>query len=198
MCGPLWIFPQFRLRAFFREIVEAMSLDTDIEAGMEAINVATIHDQLPKLSRQETEFAATLAATGDVATAGKKAGLDTRKANILAKNPSIQAHVDHILANYRRFVSQNVTYTLADAHADIELGKKMASNATEWFKGVEMHMRLHGLDTKKTEVNVNVTQITSRQQLENLEDSQIMEMAGFSYADLLPEAIEGEVIDGEE
>jgi hypothetical protein len=73
----------------------------------------------------------------------------------------------------------------------------MAANAGEWFKGVELQMKLHGLDQRKTEVNVNINNINARSQLETLDDEQIMKLAGVSFADLLPEAIDGEVIDGE-
>jgi hypothetical protein len=77
------------------------------------------------------------------------------------------------------------------------MGKRMAANAGEWFKGVELQMKLHGLDQRKTEVNVNINNINARSQLEALDDDQIMKLAGVSFADLLPEAIDSEVIDGE-
>lgn len=171
--------------------------ELEISAGMDAIKVQTAYQDLPKLTRQEAEFAATLAATSVVATASKRAGISPDTGSRWAKNPSIAAHVEAICAKHQAVLYQEVSYSLADAHADIEMGKRMAANASEWFKGVELHMRLHGLDAKKAEVNVNVNHIETRQQLENLDDDAILEMAGFSYEDLLPQAVEGEIIDEE-
>ena len=169
--------------------------DREIDAGIDTIKVATRYEELPQLTRQEQEFAATLAATSVIAQAAKRAGIARQTGEKWAKNPSIQAHVQNILSKHQAVLQEAVKYTMEDAHADIEIGKRMAANASEWFKGVELHMRLHGLDAKKTEVNVNLSKIETRQQLEVLDDDQILQMAGFSYADLLPEAIEGEIVD---
>jgi hypothetical protein len=173
--------------------------DREVYAGMDTISVATGHDGLPRLTRQEAEFAATLAATSDKGLAARRAGITLRKASQWAKRDDILAHVDNILSRHKEFLAQGAVYTLADAHADLEMGKRMAATATEFFRGVELQMRLHGLGEKRqSDVTVNINNVTSRGQLESLDDAAILEMAGISLDDLLPEAIDGEIVtDGE-
>jgi hypothetical protein len=171
--------------------------DREVTAGMDAISVATGHEGLPKLNRQEAEFASAFAASSDKNLAAKRVGITPQQAAYWLKRPEIQAHVQNILSRHQDMLALGAVYTLADAHADLEMGKRMAANAGEWFKGVELQMKLHGLDQRKTEVNVNINNINARSQLEALDDDQIMKLAGVSFADLLPEAIDSEVIDGE-
>lgn len=172
-----------------------MTVDTDIDATKDLAIANLRYMDLPSLSRQELEFAAAYAATSDIPISAKRAGVSTHRGGKWVEREDIQLHVKALLAPHQEEMAKGVRYELADAHADIEIGKRMSSTATEWFRGVELHMRLHNLGEKKAGPEVSMTiNVNSRQQLEQIDDDQLLKMAGFSYEDLLPEAIEGEIV----
>lgn len=151
---------------------------------------------LPQLSRQELEFVAGYVSSGhDVSAASKRCGLSRQKGVYLLKKPEIQEHIDYQMKRYQQTLEGEISYTLKDAHIDIEMGKRMSATAGEWFKGVELHMKLHGLLDKDRGVTININQVDSREKMEQLDDDQLMELAGFSFDDLLPKAVEGELVD---
>ena len=167
------------------------------ELALETAQTGIAVDDLPRLSRQELEFVASYVAGGNNAkAASERAGLNYKSALALLKKPEIQEHIDYQLARYTQTLSDEVSYTLKDAHIDIEMGKRMASNAGEWFKGVELHMKLHGLTDKDKGVTININQIDSREKMEQLDDEELLRLSGFSFEDLLPQAVEGEIVDG--
>lgn len=176
-----------------------MPFDNDVEAGIEAARIHTRHCDLPSLTRQELEFAASLAATSDIRVSAERCGITAQRGNIWSKRDDIQQHVAALLAPHQEALARGVSYTIADAHADLEMGKRMAANASEWFKGVELLMRLHQLGEKKTQADVNVNvNVTNRHQLSAIDDTQLIEMAGMSFADLLPQAIDAELVDDDD
>lgn len=170
----------------------------DEDLIFETATIGMSHEDLPQLTRQELEFVAGyVASNNSVSQAAKRAGMSLSYAKVLAKKPHIQEHIEYQLARFRQATEEEITYTLKDAHVDIEMGKRMAATAGEWFKGVELHMKLHGLMDRKQEVTVNINQIDSREKIQELDDEQLIKLAGFSFSDLLPEAIEGEIVDQE-
>lgn len=154
--------------------------------------------EAPPLSQQELEFVSAYVVSKSHTAAAKRAGITPTRAKAWLEREDIQCHIEILRDRQYEHFEEKISYDIRDAHIDIEMGKRMAANASEWFKGVELQMKLHGLLDKKQEVNININQINSRKQLEELEDTQIMELAGFSFDDLLPQAIEGEIVDGEE
>ena len=154
--------------------------------------------EAPRLSQQELEFVSAFVVSKSHTAAAQRAGITPARAKAWLQREDIQQNIEILQDRQYQHYEEVVKYDMRDAHIDIEMGKRMAANAGEWFKGVELQMKLHGLLDKKQEVNININQITSRKQLEELEDTQIMELAGFSFDDLLPRAVEGEIVDDEE
>ena len=84
--------------------------------------------------------------------------------------------------------SELVKYDMVDAHMDIEMGKKMSANAMEWFRGVEMQMKLHGLAQDKQVIDVNVTSIQKVDQLAELDDASLLKLMGAASDSLMAQA----------
>jgi hypothetical protein len=174
---------------------ERATLDQEISASVDTARVNMRLQDLPLLTRQELEFAAALAATSsDRDVAARKAGINERKARLWAKRPDILAHVAAILAPHQEHLARGVSYSIEDAHVDIEMGKRMAATAGEWFQGVALQMKLHGLGEKKAvpAVSVTINNVQNKAQLEQMDDEALLGLAGLSMSELLPEPIEGE------
>jgi len=65
----------------------------------------------------------------------------------------------------------------------------------EWFRGVEMQMKLHGLAQEKQVIDVNVTSIQKVDQLAELDDASLLKLMGAASDSLLAQA--HDISDGE-
>ncbi len=84
--------------------------------------------------------------TGNASAAYRNAGgfskYAKQSANKLLKHPKIAEGI----ARQQELLAQNVIYGLVEAHEDIKRGMNSAENSEDWLKGVEMLIRLHGLN----------------------------------------------------
>ena len=150
---------------------------------------------LRHLTSQETNLVAGISMGLSKLAAAKRAGMGITKATNLLNDPSIQHHLAMLHKDRMNIASELVKYDLVDAHMDIEMGKKMSGNAMEWFRGVEMQMKLHGLAQDKQVIDLNVTSIKKIEQLAELDDTKLLELMGLSCNSLLANV--SDVADGE-
>lgn len=84
--------------------------------------------------------------TGNATAAYRNAGGSStyakQSANKLLKHPKIAEGI----ARQQELLEKNVAYSLAEAHEDIRRGMNAAQSATDWLRGVEMLIQLHGLN----------------------------------------------------
>ena len=171
----------------------------EAELEMRGLAVASqanehLHD-LRHLTSQETNFVAGISMGLTRLAAAKRAGMGVTKASNLLNDPSVQHHLDMLHNDRMDIASELVKYDMVDAHMDIEMGKKMSANAMEWFRGVEMQMKLHGLSQEKQVIDVNVTSIQKVDQLAELDDADLLKLMGAASDSLLAQAHDAE--DGE-
>lgn len=145
-------------------------------------------ERLPTLSSQEQMFANALLSGLSPSKAAEAAGIAVGTAYDWRKKEHIARFIEIIEADRTALLQRNLNYSIEDAHLDIEMGKRMAANATEWFRGVELHMKLHGLGQKK-EVEININDIRKPEQLQQLDDEELMKITG---ASIYPDAVEGD------
>jgi len=174
---------------------------TSPEAEMEMRGLAVasnanehIHD-LRHLTAQETNLVAGISMGLSKLAAAKRAGMGTQRATTLLNDPSIQHHLEMLHKDRMDVASDLVKYDMVDAHMDIEMGKKMSANAMEWFRGVEMHMKLHGLGQETKTIDVNISSIQKVDQLAELDDNELLKLMGAASDALTAEA--HDIIDGE-
>ncbi len=168
-------------------MTDTPTLEVAIEAN------TSIHD-LRSLDAQETSLVAGISMGMSLTAAAKRAGMGVTRAKSILEDENVQAHLE--ILNQDRFAEtrRQVKYDMVDAHLDIEMGKRMSANAMEWFRGVEMHMKLHGLGIEKKEIEVNVNNIQKIDQLAELDDDQLLRLMGRDGNDLTPE---GHIAEGE-
>jgi len=171
----------------------------EAELEMRGLAVASqanehLHD-LRHLTSQETNFVAGISMGLTRLAAAKRAGMGVTKASNLLNDPSVQHHLDMLHNDRMDIASELVKYDMVDAHMDIEMGKKMSANAMEWFRGVEMQMKLHGLAQEKQVIDVNVTSIQKVDQLAELDDASLLKLMGAASDSLLAQA--HDISDGE-
>lgn len=168
-------------------MTDTPNLEVAIEAN------TSIHD-LRSLDAQEIDLISGLAMGMSTTAAAKRAGMGVQRAKTILEDENVKAHLE--ILNQDRFneARRQVKYDMVDAHMDIEMGKRMSANAMEWFRGVEMHMKLHGLATEKKEIEVNVTNIQKIDQLAELDDDQLLRLMGRDGDDLAPE---GHIAEGD-
>jgi hypothetical protein len=164
----------------------------EAELEMRGLEVASqanehIHD-LRHLNAQETNLVAGISMGLSKLAAAKRAGMGIFRANTLLEDPSVQHHIEMLHKDRMDIASELVKYDLVDAHLDIEMGKKMSANAMEWFRGVEMQMKLHGLAQEKQVIDLNVTSIQKVDQLAELDDASLLKLMGSSSDSLLATA----------
>lgn len=143
---------------------------------------------LRHLTSQETNLVAGISMGLTQLAAAKRAGMGVYKAKNLLNDPSIQHHLEMLHNDRMDIASELVKYDMVDAHMDIEMGKKMSANAMEWFRGVEMQMKLHGLAQDKQVIDVNVTSIQKVDQLAELDDADLLKLMGAASDSLLATA----------
>lgn len=177
-----------------------LDLDSpEAELEMRGIAIASqanehLHD-LRHLTSQETNLIAGISMGLSKMAAAKRAGMGVQKATTLLADPSVQHHLDMLHKDRMDITSDLIKYDMVDAHMDIELGKKMSGNAMEWFRGVEMHMKLHGIAQEKTVIDVNIKNIQKVDQLAELDDAALLELMGRAGNSLLAKKLD--IIDGE-
>ncbi|RDE25140.1 hypothetical protein DV711_06180 [Motiliproteus coralliicola] len=149
--------------------------------------------ELPTLTHQQLVFAECRFHGLTIPISSKRAGISVGCGEKWSVSPEIKAHIAQLSAEKAEILAKEVRYSLEDAHMDIEQGKKMSANAMEWFRGVEMQMKLHGLgqDKKDPLVSVNINNINKTDQLEVMDDAQLLELAGDSFERLQPGTEEG-------
>ena len=153
-----------------------------------------LHD-LRHLTSQETNLIAGISMGLSKLAAAKRAGMGVQKATTILADPSVQHHLDMLHRDRMDSASTLVKYDLVDAHMDIEMGKKMSGNAMEWFRGVEMHMKLHGIAQEKTVIDLNIKNIQKVDQLAELDDAALLELMGKGIQSLVAQT--HDIIDGE-
>lgn len=159
--------------------------------GAETLATLQRHADAPTLNSQELAFAAAILTGVSVAAASRSAGISENTGYEWRKRTHIAEFIRIADEERRMLMAQSIRYSLEDAHLDIEMGKRMAANATEWFRGVELHMRLHGLGQKK-EVDINVNNVSRVDQLQQIDDAALLEIAGATHDAIFPEIIDAE------
>ena len=176
------------------------SLDSaEAEQEMKNLAVASsanehLHD-LRHLTAQETNLVAGISMGLSKIAAAKRAGMGVIRATKLLEDPSIQHHLEMLHQDRMDIASDLVKYDMVDAHMDIEMCKKMSANAMEWFRGVEMHMKLHGLGQETKTIDVNISSIQKVDQLAELDDNELLKLMGSTSDALTAEA--HDIVDGE-
>ena len=153
-----------------------------------------LHD-LRHLTSQETNLIAGISMGLSKIAAAKRAGMGVQKATTILADPSVQHHLDMLHKDRMDIASDLMKYDMIDAHMDIEMGKKMSGNAMEWFRGVEMHMKLHGIAQEKTVIDVNINNIQKVDQLAELDDAALLKLMGKASNSLLAQT--HDIVDGE-
>jgi short-subunit dehydrogenase involved in D-alanine esterification of teichoic acids len=171
----------------------------EAELEMRGLEIASqangyVHE-LRNLTAQETNLVAGISMGLSKVAASKRAGMGVQKATTLLADASVQHHLEMLHVDRMDIASEMVKYDMVDAHLDIEQGKRMSANAMEWFRGVEMQMKLHGLAQDKQVIDVNVTSIQKVDQLAELDDAALLKLMGSSNENLL--AAGHEVVDAE-
>lgn len=167
-------------------MTDTPSLEVAIEAN------ASLHD-LRSLDVQEISLISGIAMAMSITASAKRAGMSGARAKKILEDPAVKAHLEILNQDVFNEARRQVKYDMVDAHMDIEMGKRMSANAMEWFRGVEMHMKLHGLAVEKKEIEVNVTNIQKIDQLAELDDEQLLQLMGRDGNDLTPD---GHIADG--
>jgi hypothetical protein len=140
------------------------------------------------LTAQETSLIAGISMGMTKLAAAKRSGMGLTKASVLMNDPAIQHHLTMLHNDRMSITSEAVKYNMVDAHMDIEMGKKMSANAMEWFRGVEMQMKLHGLGQEKQVLDINVTSIQKVDQLAELDDAALLKLMGAASDSLMAKA----------
>lgn len=180
-----------------KDIYALDSAEAELEMQNLAIASAAnehLHD-LRHLTAQETNLMTGISMGLSKVAAAKRAGMGYQKATTILADPAVQHHLHVLHGDRMEIASEMVKYDMVDAHMDIEQGKRMSANAMEWFRGVEMHMKLHGIAQEKAVLEVNVNNIQKVDQLAELDDAQLLALMGSSAEALM--ANKHDAIDGE-
>jgi hypothetical protein len=164
----------------------------EAELEMRGLEIASqanghIHD-IRNLNAQETNLVAGISMGLTKLAAAKRAGMGVCKATNLLNDPAVKHHIEMLHKDRMDIASEMVKYDMVDAHMDIEMGKRMSANAMEWFRGVEMQMKLHGLSQDKQVIDVNVTNIQKVDQLAELDDASLLRLMGAASDSLIAQA----------
>lgn len=157
----------------------SISARTEFQSHMPYMGLA-----LNDLTVQQEKLVTLVSSGMSVAAAGRAAGYATKQASFEAsKNPKVQQALQY----YREQMREEVKFERSNAHHMYMEAYTSSANATEMKNTVDSLVKLHGLTTPDTAVQVNVNLSTTAKQLERLSDEELLKIAGKTSGHLEPE-----------
>lgn len=158
----------------------SISARTELQSHMPYMGLS-----LNDLTVQQEKLVTLISSGMTVAAAGRAAGYATQQAAFEAsKNPKVQRALQY----FREQMREEVKFERTNAHHMYMEAYTSSANATEMKNTVDSLVKLHGLATPDTAVQVNVNLNTTAKQLERLTDEELLEIAGKSENYLEPDA----------
>lgn len=139
---------------------------------------------LNDLTVQQEKLVSLIASGMTIAAAGRGAGYASYSTALEAsKRPSVQQALQY----FREQMREEVKFERQNAHVMYMDAYSSAANATEMKNTVDSLVKLHGLATPDTAVQVNVNVNTTAKQMERLTDEELLEIAGKGSSYLEPD-----------
>lgn len=164
----------------FESSTEIVGARTELQSHIPYMGL-TLND----LTVQQEKLVLLISSGMTVAAAGRGAGYSSSSAALEAsKKPAVQTALQY----YREQMREEVKFDRKNAHSMYMEAYTSSVNATEMKNTVDSLVKLHGLTTPDTAVQVNVNLNATAKQLERLTDEELLEIAGKTTNYLEPDA----------
>jgi phage terminase small subunit len=149
---------------------ETVSAHTDFQSQMPYMGLT-----LGELTVQQEKLVTLIASGMTIAASGRAAGYASHQtAYEAAKRPAVQQALQY----FREQMREEVKFERQNAHSMYMEAYTSSATATEMKNTVDSLVKLHGLATPDTAVQVNINLSQTAKQLERLSDEELLEIAG--------------------
>lgn len=145
---------------------------------------------LPRITAQQRHYVAARVSGMSMAAAGREAGVTRPTAGVWERDPKIQQHQEHYLAEYTEKVLPRIQFGVEQAHMMYMNAYHSAGTSAEMTRATDSLVKLHKL-TDASEADRGAP--THAKQLESLDTQQLLRYAAIGMDTLKP----GDVVDGE-
>lgn len=149
---------------------DTISAHTEFQSQMPYMGLT-----LGELTVQQEKLVTLMASGMSIAASGRAAGYASYPTALdAAKRPAVQK----ALTYFREQMRETVQFERQQAHSMYMEAYSSSATATEMKNTVDSLVKLHGLATPETAVQVNINLRQTAKQLERLSDEELLEIAG--------------------